>query len=197
MEDREWIVRARGGDREAFSALVDRYQQPVFNVCYRMLHNREDADDAAQEAFLKAYRGLARYDEQRNFKTWLLSIAAHHCIDRLRRRRFRWVSIEALGGLGSAAEGPESALEHRQQSQQIGEALMQLGSLDRAVVVLRYWHELSHQEIGETLSLTSSAVKSRLHRAKRQLAAHYRSIPEQSAPVSDTSSKGSNEAVRV
>lgn len=174
MEDSEWIVRARGGDPEAFSRLVDRYQQPVFNLCYRMLHNREDADDATQEAFLKAYRGLEGYDPQQPFLTWLLSIAAHHCIDRLRQRRFQWVSLEALWGRESGSEGPEAALERRQRSRQLERALMELRSIDRAVVIMRYWNELSHAEIGQALRLTPSAVKSRLHRARRQLAEHYR-----------------------
>lgn len=199
MEDREWIVRAREGDPEAFSILVDRHQQPVFNLCYRMLHNREDADDAAQEAFLKAYRGLAKYDEQKSFRTWLLSIAAHHCIDRLRRKRFQWVSLEALGGLvNTGAEGLESTVERQEQGQQLERALMQLRTTDRAVVVLRYWHELSHQEIGEALSLTASAVKSRLYRAKRQLADHYRSAAGAAQPAGGArSSEGTNETVRL
>lgn len=174
MEDRGWIERARAGDAEAFSVLVDRYQKPVFNLCYRMLHNSQDADDAAQEAFLKAYRGLKKYDERRPFLTWLLSITAHHCIDRLRRKRLQLVSLEALGGWHSPGEGPEPMLERRQQSERLEAALRQLGATDRAAVILRYWNEMPYTEIAEVLSLTVSAVKSRLHRAKRQLAASYR-----------------------
>lgn len=205
MEDEEWIVRAKGGDPGAFSILVDRYQQPVFNLCYRMLNERTEADDAAQEAFLKAYRGLAKYDERKPFKTWLFSLAAHHCIDQLRRKRFQWVSLEGLGGLRSGAEGPESALERREREQELEAALMELRATDRAVVVLRYWNELSHAEIAGTLSLTSSAVKSRLHRAKRQLAASYqRRAGQQPASGREQGStrglrepEGNNEALRV
>lgn len=178
MEDSECIARAAGGDPEAFSVLVERYQTPVFNLCYRMLHNRADADDAAQEAFLKAYRGLKRYDLSRSFKTWLLSIAAHHCIDQIRRQRFQLVSLEALGGRPASAEGPESAMERRQQQERIAAALTRLRATDRAVIVLRYWSELTLAEIADTLELTASAVKSRLHRAKRQLAESYREASE-------------------
>lgn len=179
MEDRGWIERARAGDPKAFSRLVERYQRPVFNLCYRMLHNPQDADDAAQEAFLKAYRGFKKYDDGRPFLNWLLSIAAHHCIDRLRRKRFSFVSLEALGGRASGAEGPEHRLERRQQSRRLQAALMQLGATDRATLVLRYWNELSYAEIAQSLGLTESAVKSRLHRAKRQLAATYQTYQDQ------------------
>ncbi len=178
MEEREWIARARDGDPEAFSALVETYQRPVFNLCHRMLNDQAEADDAAQESFLKAYRGLTRYDGSRPFGTWLLSIAAHHCIDQLRRRRFRWVSLDALRDLAAPSVQPEAALEEQELRSRLGQALMELRATDRAVVVLRYWHEQSHDQIAETLSLSPSAVKSRLHRAKRRLAESYRSTSD-------------------
>ena len=93
-DEMTWINQARQGDDEAFTNLVETYQKPVYNLCYRMLGEAEAAEDAAQETFLKVYQNLARYDRTRSFATWLLSIAAHHCIDRLRRRRFPSVSID-------------------------------------------------------------------------------------------------------
>lgn len=212
MEEREWIARARGGDSEAFSVLVKSYQRPVFNLCYRMLNDQAEADDAAQESFLKAYRGLTRYDGSRPFGTWLLSIAAHHCIDQLRRKRFRWVSLDALGGLAAPSVQPEAALEEQELRSRLRQALMELQAADRAVVVLRYWHELSHNQIAEALSLSPSAVKSRLHRAKRRLAESYRSSSDANqaagVPVGHNPKRGhrvearrkaeaSNEAVQV
>ncbi len=93
-DEMTWIDQARHGDDEGFTKLVETYQKPVYNLCYRMLGEAEAAEDAAQETFLKVYQNLARYDRSRSFATWLLSIAAHHCIDRLRRRRFPSVSID-------------------------------------------------------------------------------------------------------
>lgn len=205
MEEREWIERARGGDPQAFSALVELYQSPVFNLCYRMLNNPSDADDAAQEAFIKAYRGLAKYDQRRSFLTWLLSIAAHHCIDQLRRKRFQWISLEALGHQPAESESPEAAVERRQRGRRLENALMALRPADRAVIVLSYWYDLSQAEIGELLSVTPSAVKSRMHRAKRQLSAHYRAEELAPAPAGGPggrgnpqhTSEGSNETVQV
>ena len=83
----ELLSKAQQGDAQAFTWLVETYQRPVFNLCYRMLGNAQDAEDAAQETFLRAYKNLRRYDRSRPFSTWLLSIAAHYCIDQARRRR--------------------------------------------------------------------------------------------------------------
>ena len=91
-----WIQKALQGDDQAFGNLVNEYQKPVFSLCYRMLGNSRDAEDAAQESFIRAYRYLKKFDPNRSFATWLLSIAAHYCIDRTRKRRLPTVSAEAL-----------------------------------------------------------------------------------------------------
>jgi RNA polymerase sigma-70 factor (ECF subfamily) len=83
-----WLDKALNGDAQAFTDLVEAYQKPVYNLCYRMLGNSQDAEDAAQETFLRAYKSMRRYDRSRPFSTWLLSIAAHYCIDQIRRRRY-------------------------------------------------------------------------------------------------------------
>jgi RNA polymerase sigma-70 factor (ECF subfamily) len=95
MEELEMICGALSGDHAAFSALVETYQTPVFNLCYRMLGDRCEAEDAAQEAFLRAYSRLRSYDPARPCETWLLSSAAHYCIDRLRTRRVTVLGIDA------------------------------------------------------------------------------------------------------
>src|SRR3970040_2796550 len=95
-EEGRWITAAQGGDDLAFARLVEHYANPAHNLCYRMLGNSADAEDAAQETFLKAYQKLKSYDPLRPFPTWLLSIGAHPCIDQLRRRRFQLISLEAV-----------------------------------------------------------------------------------------------------
>ena len=85
---------ARAGDQSAFGRLVIAYQTPVYNLAYRMLGNAAEAEEAAQETFLRAYTHLRSYDPQRPFRSWLLSIASHYCIDRLRRRRITWLPLE-------------------------------------------------------------------------------------------------------
>src|SRR4030067_1086389 len=87
--ERGWLIQAQKGDAEAFTRLVEAYQRAVFDLCYRMLGNAEDAEDAAQETFLRAYKFMRRYDLNRPFSTWILSIAAHYCIDQARHRGFQ------------------------------------------------------------------------------------------------------------
>ena len=168
-----WLERARQCDEAAFAELVEAYQRPVYNLCYRMLGEAGEAEDAAQESFLRAYRGMRRYDPKRSFSTWLLAIASHHCIDQLRRRRLPVESLEELEPweeIPDTGPGPETAVARREGREAARALLARLGPQDRAVVVLRYWDELSTEEIADTLSLTVKAVKSRLHRARKQMA---------------------------
>lgn len=174
-DETTWIIQAQQGDDEAFTNLVETYQKPVYNLCYRMLGEPEAAEDAAQETFLKVYQNLARYDRQRSFATWLLSIAAHHCIDKLRRRRFNSFSIdedeEGQTDLPDrSAPDPESETSKRQERERLHNCLQSLDPTDRAAVIMRYWQDCSEVEIAQALKLTVPAVKSRLHRARRALA---------------------------
>jgi RNA polymerase sigma-70 factor (ECF subfamily) len=171
-DDKFWIARARQGDDAAFAQLVEVYQRPVFNVCYRMLGDPAEAEDAAQETFIRAYTRLASYDPNRKFSSWLLSIASHYCIDQLRRRRLTllsWDNLLPSHWLFDPRPGPEEvALSHEAQ-RDVREMLNTLPPDYRAAVILRYWHELSYQEIAEALNSTAPAIKSRLFRARQML----------------------------
>jgi len=174
-EEMAWIIQAQHGDDDGFTHLVETYQKPVYNLCYRMLGDPEGAEDAAQETFLKAYQNLNRYDRERSFATWLLSIAAHHCIDRLRRKRLDSFSIdgdeeEQFELPDRSALDPENEATRKQEREHMQGLLQKLDPTDRAAIVLRYWHDASELEIAQTLKLTVPAVKSRLHRARRALA---------------------------
>jgi RNA polymerase sigma-70 factor (ECF subfamily) len=177
-EEKTWIVQAQQGNDEAFTQLVEQYQSPVYNLCYRMLGEPELAEDAAQESFLRAYQNIGRFDRQRSFPTWLLSIAAHYCIDRLRRRKFGLISIDEEGDdddrplefADVTAVNPEREAERREEQQALQLVLQKLNPTDRAALVLRYWYDFSEIEIAESLRLTVPAVKSRLHRARREVA---------------------------
>jgi RNA polymerase sigma-70 factor (ECF subfamily) len=175
----DWILQSQRGSDEAFAKLVQAYQTPVYNLCYRMLGEAEAAEDAAQESFFRAYQNILRYDPQRSFATWLLSIAAHYCIDCLRRRRFTTLSIDddddehPMELPDQSALNPESEAVHREEQEQMQKVLRSLNPTDRAAIILRYWYDFSEVEIAENLSLTVSAVKSRLHRARRDLAKRW------------------------
>ncbi len=168
-----WLELSRDGDEDAFAQLVNSYQMPVFNLCYRMLGDATEAEDAAQEAFLKAFRNMKRYDPDRKFVNWLLTIASNHCIDRLRKRRVRFISLDEWiqGPKAKSSEaGPESAIVLQEGREEIQEMIEQLGTQDRAAIILRYWYDMSYEEIASSLSLSIGAVKSRLHRARREIA---------------------------
>jgi RNA polymerase sigma-70 factor, ECF subfamily len=186
-EETAWVLQARRGSDEAFTRLVEQFQTPIYNLCYRMLGEPEAAEDAAQESFLRAYQNLDRYDETRSFSTWLLSIAAHYCIDRLRRRHFLSISTDdddsPLELPDTAAPNPEAEAVRREDQQRLHALLAELDPTDRAAVILRYWHDLSEVEIAESLSLTVSAVKSRLFRARRTLAKAWEDESAATRPI--------------
>lgn len=174
MSDTEalWLQQAQLGDSEAFAQIVEKYQTPVFHLCYRMLGDEQEAEDAAQETFWRAYQSLKRYDPLRSFATWLLSIAAHYCIDQRRRNKVPLMSLELLpeDGAPDSSPTPEKVVGQGQEDAGIRQLLDHLAPQDKAAVIMRYWYDLSDEEIGRALNLTVSAVKSRLFRARRLMA---------------------------
>ncbi|HBF41544.1 MAG TPA: hypothetical protein DDW19_07200 [Anaerolineaceae bacterium] len=173
VAEREWLNLAISGDEEAFTRLVELYQTPVYNLCYRMLGNDHSAEDAAQETFWRAYRNLKRYDQQRSFITWLLSIAAHYCIDQQRKKRLPLFEMDEFPDFDIAdpeIPNPEQEYNQGEEEAALHALVNKLNPQDRAAVILKYWYDCSEEEISQMLSLTVSAVKSRLHRARRQLA---------------------------
>jgi RNA polymerase sigma-70 factor, ECF subfamily len=174
-QEQELLNRTRAGDQAAFAEVVGFYQQPVYHLCLRMLRDAGDAEDAAQETFLRAYLQLNSYDCSRSFKTWLMAIASHYCIDRLRRKRAVLLSLDdeplvQVLGLRSPAQMPEEAALRSEQAGRLQHAITQLPPETRRVVALRYWGDLTCDEIAEATGSSVNAVKSRLHRARATLA---------------------------
>jgi RNA polymerase sigma-70 factor (ECF subfamily) len=180
----EYLNDALRGDPDSFRQLVESYQTAVFNLCYRMLGDTYEAEDAAQETFFRAYKSRHHYDKQRSFSTWLLSIAAHHCIDQLRRRKMNMVSIENLPyqDLRDPNPNPETTLSNTEKQRQVRKLLSSLNPADRAAVVMYYWYDFSYDEIADSLRLTLSAVKSRLHRARKEMAQIWMTQHSQNNP---------------
>ena len=172
------VNKVLAGDKNAFSSLVEIYLRPIYNLCYRMLGNIEEAEDAAQETFLSAYRSLHGYDKKRNFATWILSIAAHKCIDWTRKKRFQIVLINDASQSGNTGlqNSVETKIIQRESALKVNDLLKVLKPIDRMIVVLYYWNDLSYEEISQVMNLSTSAVKSRLHRARRLMAKHWKEI---------------------
>ena len=191
--EQQWIAEAKAGDKDAFAKLVEKYQKPVYSVCYRMLGTPTAAEDAAQEAFIRAYQAIDRYDTSRSFATWVLSIASNYSIDQLRKKKVTILSMdnEKHAWLAPPDPGPspEKAILQREKLRQIQSLLTSLNEVDRAAVILQYWHDYSYEEIAETLDLSSSAVKSRLFRARQLMAEKWQGMQLPSAPPVNSTAK--------
>ncbi len=172
------ISRARRGEQAAFAELLSRYRAPVFNLCLRMLKNRDDAEDIAQEVFIKVFGMLERYDERYAFRSWLFKIAANQCIDFIRKNRVKLLSLdepmkyqgeEIEREFPDERETPDQELER----EQLGEILMAIASElpphYRSMIVLRHQEQLSYDEIAEILDLPLGTVKARIHRARAMM----------------------------
>lgn len=174
-EEQVWLQEARQGNQVAFGKLIQAYQTPVFNLAYRMLDNAGEAEEAAQEAFIRAYTRLDSYDPEHKFSTWILSITSNYCIDLIRKRRAVLLSIDeplpAHPALNSEPEkGPEGQMIVNEQQELVQSLLQELPEDYRQTVVLRYWYDLSYEEIADVMKTTVSAIKSRLFRARKLLA---------------------------
>ncbi len=168
-----WVTETLLGDRNAFAHLVDAYKAPVYNLCYRMLGSAPEAEDAAQETFVRVYTRLKTYNPRHKLSSWILVVASHYCIDLLRRRRIKWLSLDQVPPLLFSSRDrvePEDVVVRHESSAEIRSLLQSLPAEYRLVIVLRYWQDLSYAEMAQVLGTTEGAIKSRLHRARRMLA---------------------------
>ena len=166
-DDAVWVQRCLAGDSSAFEPLVERYHRPLFNLAARLLGNRDDALDAAQNAFIKAYENLRSFDQNQRFFSWIYQILRNDCLNTLRARRPSTPLPDDLQASGS----PADALEHRARQAAVQTALMQLTDDQREVILLRHFTELSYDEIAAATNVPVKTVKSRLFTARQRLAA--------------------------
>ena len=157
MNDQEtvWLEQARHGDQAAFCRLAQAYQAPVYNLAYRMLGTAAEAEDAAQETFVRMYTKLDTYRPDRKLSSWVLSIASHYCIDLLRRRRGNWISLDdepVATILPTGERSPEETALRDERRDEIQALVLRLEPAYRVPLILRYWHDLSYQEIAEVMA---------------------------------------------
>ena len=177
LTDQEMIALCRNGDREAFNALVLKYEKQVFNIAYGMLSDYEDASDAAQDVFIKVYRSIASFRGQSSFSTWLYRICSNVCNDMLRKRQRRGISISLdndeednpASHLPSEEPTPAERLEESERSRAVREAINGLRKEYREIIVFSDMEQLSYEEIAKILRCPVGTVKSRLNRARNAL----------------------------
>jgi RNA polymerase sigma-70 factor (ECF subfamily) len=164
-DDGDLVERSLRGNAEAFRPLVERYQKVLFTVALRMLGDREDALDAAQSAFAKAYEKLPSYDRRHKFFSWLYRILVNECLNVRRAQRERAPLDPELAG----PDNPQRSAALAQLRTQVQAALAQLSKEQREVIVLRHFAEMSYEEIEEALAIPEKTVKSRLYEARQRL----------------------------
>lgn len=188
IEDRQIVQLIQDGHSEAYGDLVRSYHKKVLGYCLSMLNNRTDAEEAAQDIFVKAYQALARFKGDSSFSTWLYRITANHCLDILRKRNRRktvsWDALvekegERMHALVSANDPGASRLEDRQMADRI---LSTLTEDHRTVLTLREQDGLEYQEIAEILNCSLDAVKGRLARARKQVQERLAQVLESGNP---------------
>ena len=166
----ELVSRARQSSTEAWEALVRVHQEPMFRLAYLLLGDADEAQDVAQEAFIRAYRALGRFDVERPLRPWLLSISANLARNRLRSSgRYlaalqRWIKIEPAASPSIEERGIQNL-----ERQNLWRAIRRLNFPDQQIIYLRYFLEMTTEEVAETLQVPAGTVKSRMHRALKRL----------------------------
>ena len=169
LDDRALVAAATAGDRAAFDVLVRRHQRSVYGVCYRFTGDHADASDLAQDAFVRAYRGLARFKGDAAFSTWLYRIAVNVCLTRAAVKAPAHDPIEPLELADLAAGRPDEPLRRAQDAARVRAAIARLPEKQRMTVILRVYHELPHDAIARTLGSTVGTVKANFFHALQNL----------------------------
>jgi RNA polymerase sigma-70 factor (ECF subfamily) len=166
IDDRELVNRTRDGDRKAFAMLVDRYQSPIYNLAARMVRDPDDAADITQNAFVKAFRNLDRYNHDHKFFSWLYRIAVNESLNHLERcKRAREFSYE----LPTSPPRPDEACQEHEDGDHLAQALAAMTLDQRLVIILKHLLMLSYREIARILEIPDKTVKSRLYSARQVL----------------------------
>lgn len=174
MNERELIARLQKRDEAAFEELIRQYEKKVYTLCFRMCGNSEDAEEAAQDAFLALWRGIDRFRQESSLSTWIYRLATNACIDTLRRRKKQSGSVslddeELFVDAVDTSPQPQETVEHREAQKLLQEGLSSLPEEYRKVLILREIEGLSYTEIAESASIELGTVKSRISRGRSLL----------------------------
>ena len=166
LTDPELVTRTLAGEPAAFELLVERHRRSVYQVCYRFVRHHEDASDLAQEAFVRAWRGLARFKGDAAFSTWLYRIAVNTCLNKVSAKGLPVAPLDDADELEDLrADRPGTSLRREERAAAVRRAIHALPARQRATLVLRIYHELSHREIAEILGSSVGAVKANFFHA--------------------------------
>ena len=182
-EDRLLVERCLKGEERAFEELLNKYKNSVYSICYRMVRNQTDAEDLAQDAFIRTFSVLDRYDPSYPFSSWLFRITSNLCIDFLRKVKGGMVSldqpIEGTEGsiqrqLPAHVVKPDREMENKEMMAALEKAISTLPEHYRIIVILRHQEQMSYEEIADDLGIPLGTVKARIHRARNMIKEYFR-----------------------
>lgn len=162
------INQVQKGDKEQFVAIIETFQQPIYRYCCHMLRNKQDAEDAVQDVFVKAYQSIARYKPEASFSAWLYRIACNHCLNLIRRRKMQ-NHVMRFFNLEASAASPEQELDDRLYSYSLTQALEKLSLEERNILVLRVFEEMTFVEMSQVLGSSPNALHKRMDRIKTKV----------------------------
>lgn len=173
LTDDVLVRKCLAGERQAFAELVQRYQKQIYSLAYRLTNNAEDAQDLAQEVFIKVYQVLHKYDGERPFFPWMYKVASNVCYTELRRRPSPEVPLDNIIEFGPlvpvSPEQPETEFERKEMQRLVHQAIAELPENYRIPMVLRYLEEFSYQQIADAMELPLTTIETRLYRGRALL----------------------------
>ena len=177
LSDEKLVQQVLDGNREAFATLISRYERQIYGLAYRLTNNKHEAQDLGQEAFIKIYQSLDKYDPERPFFSWMYKVASNQCYSILRKKRDQETPLESVIEFmpqeEEEASSPERFVLNKENQEGIREALAELPEKYRWALVLRFMEDMSYQDIADAMELSLSAVESRIHRGKKLLLKSY------------------------
>lgn len=170
--EKELLYRSLRGEKEAWGEIVKRYKEAVYGVNLSILKDKAEAEDATQQTFIRAWKNLEKFDMEKNFSTWLFTVGSNVSKNIIRKRN-RWSFIKNLSLMGGENNDPPTEIEKEERREGIRQALFGLKPKYRAPLIMRFWGELSYEEISEILDVPEGTLKTRLHRGKKELKSSF------------------------
>lgn len=167
QEEHQWIKDVLAGDKQAYAQIIDKYKNPLYGTILRMTRNPHDAQDLVQEAFIKVYEQLEKYEGTGSFSAWLYRVAINHCMDAFRKKSYPQSEIEEEKVIHH--NHPEVIFLKKEANRQLEKLIGRLSADERMIILLRYRSELSYGEISEVLGLPLATIRNKLHRAKKKM----------------------------
>lgn len=168
-EELQWIQEVLSGNKQAYAHIINKYKNRLYATILRMTRNPQNAQDLVQEAFIKVYQQLNKYDQKGSFSSWIYRVAINHCMDEFRKKSYKMKQAEINEEKIVNTNHPEVVFLKKEKSRQLERLIATLPEDERMIILLRYVSELSYNEISELIEIPLSDVRNKLHRAKKKM----------------------------